>query len=298
LGGKMAETQIFLEYSDAEQTIRHRMECVANNILSLPDIENPEIWELTRHIHAAKAHASDYLSNLSMEMDLLYDETKKYGKQLEATANDVSILLKMHRPGYSDMIKDAISDVLESGNSFKKCLNQLITDISAFDNEITADARSLLSDQQTVQLHLSEDEDQLRNLAYEMELLRVQLESERRAEIIVGIFTFGIGAAIMELSIRAERLEEHIRDANIQAKYMNQQINELHSISLALAAFINGTTILSGLAINLEKEWQTVVANLKEVTDHKVTECFIEAAIKSILLDWNDVVKIVEGLRN
>ncbi len=294
----MPEMQYFLEALDGQQTVRRQMESLANNLRSLPDIANPQMPDLAPHISAVKTHAYDYLSGLSEEMNHFYDETINYGEELEKAANHALAVLKSGRSEASTDVIELFRPVLDSGNSIEASLNQLCKDIGAFDDKINADARNLLSDQQKAQQLLAGDEARLYSLNMRIESLKRELESKRRTEIIAGIFTLGIAAAIMELTNYMESTERDISEARRQTAIVHQQDDQLFATCSALTAFINGTAVLSGLAMNLEKGWQTVIADLKEITDHKIPENFMEATINSILADWKQVAKAVEGLRN
>ncbi|MCR1315166.1 hypothetical protein NR288_24445 [Enterobacter sp. BT855] len=116
-------------------------------------------------------------------------------------------------------------------------------------------------------------------------------------EIIIGIFTFGIGAAIMELTGYVQSTEQAIAQAQQETGMLYQEIGQLGATSDALNALTKGTAILCGLTQSLQYGWQTVTADLSEVTQQQVTADFLIVSVNTVQANWQEVMRTVEQLQ-
>jgi hypothetical protein len=76
-----------------------------------------------------------------------------------------------------------------------------------------------------------------------------------------------------------------------------QEIGQLGATSDALNALTKGTAILCGLTQSLQYGWQTVTADLSEVTQQQVTADFLIVSVNTVQANWQEVMRTVEQLQ-
>ena len=76
-----------------------------------------------------------------------------------------------------------------------------------------------------------------------------------------------------------------------------QEIGQLGATSDALNALTKGTAILCGLTQSLQYGWQTVTAELSEVTQQQVTADFLIVSVNAVQANWQEVMRTVEQLQ-
>lgn len=280
----------------AQQTVRQQMEGLAQNLRALPAVTDSQIPDLAEHIRQTQGHANDYLSGLSEVMERFYSEIMTYGGVLETVSTQTLKVLRSGAPNAVAMAQDLLQGALNAGGTIDSSLKQLSDDVGIFNDHISADARNLRSDQTKAQQLVAGNEAMLSALKEKERAYQQELKSKRRQEIIIGIFTLGIGAAIMELTGYIKSTERDIDKAKKQATALEGDIARLGATVGALTAFVKAAAILSGLSMNLEKGWQTVSVSLQEVMDHDVPASFMEATVNSILADWDQVAAVAKNL--
>lgn len=282
----------------AEQSVRQQLRNVAAHLMDMPPIEEPQIPDLAANIDAVRTHASMYFNNLSGEMDEVYRAIIRYGQQLQNTNETVLDMLKAN-PGSAVVAKaqSMLKEVLQLAAPVDTLLQRLTATIATFDGLVNGDARNLLGDQAQAQRLLMEDRARLCALNQQMEGLEQQLAYEQREEIIIGIFTLGIGALIMELEHTLQDAEQAIQQVYRQTDMLGQQMSQLGATANALGGFANGTALLSGLAQCLLRGWQTLNASLSEVTQQTVPPAFLVATVNTVSANWVLVLKEVAQLQ-
>ncbi len=272
------------------------MEGLAQNLRALPTVTDSQIPDLAEHIRQTQGHANDYLSGLSESMERFYSEIMTYGEVLDTVSTQALKVLQSDAPNAVAMAQDLLKGALNAGGTIESSLKQLSGDIGIFNDHISADARNLRSDQTRARQLVTGNEAMLAALKEKEHAYQEELKSKRRQEIIIGIFTLGIGAAIMELTGYIKSTERDIDKAKKEAAALERDIARLGATIGALTAFVKGTAILSGLSVSLERGWQTVNVSLQEVTDHDVPESFMTATINSIMADWDQVAAVAKNL--
>lgn len=274
----------------AQMTVRQQLSGMAQHLLSLPAINNPQLPSLAVHIQAVRGHAKDYLGPVSTQMDAVNTQLAAYGNALQQTCNQVLALLRGSGGTSPPQVQTMLVALQAAGTPVGQALAQMALSIASFDNNITADARNLLGDQQLAQQLMAADQARMQALMQQLNSLRAELEDKQREEVIVGIFTLGIGAAIMELTGYVQSTESDINAAQQQGGMLSQQMAQLGATTSALTAFTNGTAVLAGLTQTLQHDWQTANAMLNELTQKSVPSAFLQAYINALMADWNELM--------
>ncbi|MBO4150030.1 HBL/NHE enterotoxin family protein [Enterobacter ludwigii] len=288
----------FTQALTAQQNVRQQMMQVAQQLEQLPPINDPQISDLNENIFSVRNHANYYLSDIVVKMDSLYSEVIKFGGELDSTvANIRSELNGPDGQEYLTKAQGQIKQLLADSAPLSASLNDFNKVIISFNNDITTDSRNLLADQQRAQQLLAADQARLEALNAQLNALNAELESKKRMEIIIGIFTLGIGAAIMELTGYVQSTERAIAQAQQETGMLYQEIGQLGATSDALNALTKGTAILCGLTQSLQYGWQTVTAELSEVTQQQVTADFLIVSVNAVQANWQEVMRTVEQLQ-
>ncbi|NJQ18409.1 HBL/NHE enterotoxin family protein [Pantoea sp. LS15] len=288
----------FTQALTAQQNVRQQMMQVAQQLEQLPPINDPQISDLNENIFSVRNHANYYLSDIVVKMDSLYSEVIKFGGELDSTvANIRSELNGPDGQEYLTKAQGQIKQLLADSAPLSASLNDFNQVIISFNNDITTDSRNLLADQQRAQQLLAADQARLEALNAQLNALNAELESKKRMEIIIGIFTLGIGAAIMELTGYVQSTERAIAQAQQETGMLYQEIGQLGATSDALNALTKGTAILCGLTQSLQYGWQTVTAELSEVTQQQVTADFLIVSVNAVQANWQEVMRTVEQLQ-
>jgi chromosome segregation ATPase len=288
----------FTQALTAQQNVRQQMTQVAQQLEQLPPINDPQISDLNRNILSVHNHANYYLSDIVVKMDSLYSEVIKFGDELDSTV--ASIRSELNGPDGQEYLTKAqgqIKKLLSDSAPLSASLNNFNEVVISFNNDITTDSRNLLADQQRAQQLLAADRARLEALNAQLNALNAELESKKRMEIIIGIFTLGIGAAIMELTGYVQSTERAIGQAQQETGMLYQEIGQLGATSDALNALTKGTAILCGLTQSLQYGWQTVTAELSEVTQQQVTADFLIVSVNTVQANWQEVMRTVEQLQ-
>ncbi|HBH7064849.1 TPA: HBL/NHE enterotoxin family protein [Enterobacter cloacae] len=288
----------FTQALTAQQNVRQQMTQVAQQLEQLPPINDPQISDLNGNILSVHNHANYYLSDIVVKMDSLYSEVVKFGDELDSTvANIRSELNGPDGQEYLTKVQGQIKQLLSDSAPLSASLNDFNEVVISFNNDITTDSRNLLADQQRAQQLLAADRARLEALNAQLNALKAELESKKRTEIIIGVFTFGIGAAIMELTGYVQSTERAIGQAQQETGMFYQEIGQLGATSDALNALTKGTAILCGLTQSLQYGWQTVTAELSEVTQQQVTADFLIVSVNTVQANWQEVMRTVEQLQ-
>ncbi|TFB20304.1 hypothetical protein E3U32_20930 [Lelliottia nimipressuralis] len=288
----------FTQALTAQQNVRQQMTQVAQQLEQLPPINDPQISDLNGNILSVHNHANYYLSDIVVKMDSLYSEVIKFGGELDSTvANIRSELNGPDGQEYLTKAQGQIKQLLSDSAPLSASLNDFNGVVISFNNDITTDSRNLLADQQRAQQLLAADRARLEALNAQLNALNAELESKKRMEIIIGIFTLGIGAAIMELTGYVQSTERAIGQAQQETGILYQEIGQLGATSDALNALTKGTAILCGLTQSLQYGWQTVTAELSEVTQQQVTADFLIVSVNTVQANWQEVMRTVEQLQ-
>ena len=288
----------FTQALTAQQNVRQQMTQVAQQLEQLPPINDPQISDLNGNILSVHNHANYYLSDIVVKMDSLYSEVIKFGGELDSTvANIRSELNGPDGQEYLTKAQGQIKQLLSDSTPLSASLNNFNEVVISFNNDITTDSRNLLADQQRAQQLLAADRARLEALNAQLNALNAELESKKRMEIIIGIFTLGIGAAIMELTGYVQSTERAIGQAQQETGMLYQEIGQLGATSDALNALTKGTAILCGLTQSLQYGWQTVTAELSEVTQQQVTADFLIVSVNTVQANWQEVMRTVEQLQ-
>lgn len=288
----------FTQALTAQQNVRQQMTQVAQQLEQLPPINDPQISDLNGNILSVHNHANYYLSDIVVKMDSLYSEVIKFGDELDSTvANIRSELNGPDGQEYLTKAQGQIKQLLSDSAPLSASLNNFNEVVISFNNDITTDSRNLLADQQRAQQLLAADRARLEALNAQLNALNAELESKKRMEIIIGIFTLGIGAAIMELTGYVQSTERAIGQAQQETGVLYQEIGQLGATSDALNALTKGTAILCGLTQSLQYGWQTVTAELSEVTQQQVTADFLIVSVNTVQANWQEVMRTVEQLQ-
>lgn len=288
----------FTQALAAQQNVRQQMKQVAQQLEQLPPINDPQISDLNENIVSVHNHANYYLSDIVVKMDSLYSEVIRFGDELDSTvANIRSELNGPDGQGYLTKAQGQIKQLLSDSAPLSASLNNFNEVVISFNNDITSDSRNLLADQQKAQQLLAADRARLEALNAQLNALNAELESKKRMEIIIGIFTLGIGAAIMELTGYVQSTERAIGQAQQETVRLYQEIGQLGATSDALNALTKGTAILCGLTQSLQYGWQTVTAELSEVTQQQVTADFLIVSVNTVQANWQEVMRTVEQLQ-
>lgn len=288
----------FTQALTAQQNVRQQMTQVAQQLEQLPPINDPQISDLNGNILSVHNHANYYLSDIVVKMDSLYSEVIKFGGELDSTvANIRSELNGPDGQEYLTKAQGQIKQLLSDSTPLSASLNDFNKVVISFNNDITMDSRNLLADQQRAQQLLAADRARLEALNAQLNALNAELESKKRMEIIIGIFTLGIGAAIMELTGYVQSTERAIGQAQQETGMLYQEIGQLGATSDALNALTKGTAILCGLTQSLQYGWQTVTAELSEVTQQQVTADFLIVSVNTVQANWQEVMRTVEQLQ-
>lgn len=288
----------FTQALTAQQNVRQQMTQVAQQLEQLPPINDPQISDLNGNILSVHNHANYYLSDIVVKMDSLYSEVIKFGDELDSTvANIRSELNGPDGQEYLTKAQGQIKQLLSDSAPLSASLNNFNEVVISFNNDITTDSRNLLADQQRAQQLLAADRARLEALNAQLNALNAELESKKRMEIIIGIFTLGIGAAIMELTGYVQSTERAIGQAQQETGMLYQEIGQLGATSDALNALTKGTAILCGLTQSLQYGWQTVTAELSEVTQQQVTADFLIVSVNTVQANWQEVMRTVEQLQ-
>lgn len=288
----------FTQALTAQQNVRQQMTQVAQQLEQLPPINDPQISDLNGNILSVHNHANYYLSDIVVKMDSLYSEVIKFGGELDSTvANIRSELNGPDGQEYLTKAQGQIKQLLSDSTPLSTSLNDFNKVVISFNNDITMDSRNLLADQQRAQQLLAADRARLEALNAQLNALNAELESKKRMEIIIGIFTLGIGAAIMELTGYVQSTERAIGQAQQETGMLYQEIGQLGATSDALNALTKGTAILCGLTQSLQYGWQTVTAELSEVTQQQVTADFLIVSVNTVQANWQEVMRTVEQLQ-
>lgn len=288
----------FTQALTAQQNVRQQMTQVAQQLEQLPPINDPQISDLNGNILSVHNHANYYLSDIVVKMDSLYSEVIKFGDELDSTvANIRSELNGPDGQEYLTKAQGQIKQLLSDSAPLSASLNNFNGVVISFNNDITTDSRNLLADQQRAQQLLAADRARLEALNAQLNALNAELESKKRMEIIIGIFTLGIGAAIMELTGYVQSTERAIGQAQQETGMLYQEIGQLGATSDALNALTKGTAILCGLTQSLQYGWQTVTAELSEVTQQQVTADFLIVSVNTVQANWQEVMRTVEQLQ-
>lgn len=288
----------FTQALTAQQNVRQQMTQVAQQLEQLPPINDPQISDLNGNILSVHNHANYYLSDIVVKMDSLYSEVIKFGGELDSTvANIRSELNGPDGQEYLTKAQGQIKQLLSDSAPLSASLNDFNGVVISFNNDITTDSRNLLADQQRAQQLLAADRARLEALNAQLNALNAELESKKRMEIIIGIFTLGIGAAIMELTGYVQSTERAIGQAQQETGILYQEIGQLGATSDALNALTKGTAILCGLTQSLQYGWQTVTAELSEVTQQQVAADFLIVSVNTVQANWQEVMRTVEQLQ-
>lgn len=288
----------FTQALTAQQNVRQQMTQVAQQLEQLPPINDPQISDLNGNILSVHNHANYYLSDIVVKMDSLYSEVVKFGGELDSTvANIRSELNGPDGQEYLTKAQGQIKQLLSDSAPLSAALNDFNEVVISFNNDITTDSRNLLADQQRAQQLLAADRARLEALNAQLNALKAELESKKRTEIIIGVFTLGIGAAIMELTGYVQSTERAIGQAQQETGMLYQEIGQLSATSDALNALTKGTAILCGLTQSLQYGWQTVTAELSEVTQQQVTADFLIVSVNTVQANWQEVMRTVEQLQ-
>ncbi|MFW7250577.1 HBL/NHE enterotoxin family protein [Enterobacter sp. BNK-34] len=288
----------FTQALTAQQDVRQQMKLVAQQLEQLPPINDPQIPDLNENIVSVHNHANYYLSDIVVEMDSLYSEVIRFGDELDSTVSNIrSELNGPDGQGYLTKAQGQIKQLLSDSAPLSASLNNFNEVVISFNNDITTDSRNLLADQQRAQQLLAADRARLEALKAQLNALNAELESKKRMEIIIGIFTLGIGAAIMELTGYVQSTERAIGQAQQETERLYQEIGQLGATSDALNALTKGTAILCGLTQSLQYGWQTVTAELSEVTQQQVTADFLIVSVNTVQANWQEVMRTVEQLQ-
>ena len=288
----------FTQALTAQQNVRQQMTQVAQQLEQLPPINDPQISDLNGNILSVHNHANYYLSDIVVKMDSLYSEVVKFEGELDSTvANIRSELNGPDGQEYLTKAQGQIKQLLSDSAPLSAALNDFNEVVISFNNDITTDSRNLLADQQRAQQLLAADRARLEALNAQLNALKAELESKKRTEIIIGVFTLGIGAAIMELTGYVQSTERAIGQAQQETGMLYQEIGQLSATSDALNALTKGTAILCGLTQSLQYGWQTVTAELSEVTQQQVTADFLIVSVNTVQANWQEVMRTVEQLQ-
>jgi len=288
----------FTQALAAQQNVRQQMKQVAQQLEQLPPINDPQISDLNENIVSVHNHANYYLSDIVVKMDSLYSEVIRFGDALDSTV--ANIRSELNGPDGQEYLAKAqgqIKQLLSDSAPLSASLNNFNEVVISFNNDITSDSRNLLADQQKAQQLLAADRARLEALNAQLNALNAELESKKRMEIIIGIFTLGIGAAIMELTGYVQSTERAIGQAQQETERLYQEIGQLGATSDALNALTKGTAILCGLTQSLQYGWQTVTAELSEVTQQQVTADFLIVSVNTVQANWQEVMRTVEQLQ-
>lgn len=288
----------FTQALAAQQNVRQQMKQVAQQLEQLPPINEPQISDLNENIVSVHNHANYYLSDIVVKMDSLYSDVIRFGDALDSTV--ANIRSELNGPDGQEYLAKAqgqIKQLLSDSSPLSASLNNFNEVVISFNNNITSDSRNLLADQQKAQQLLVADRARLEALNAQLNALNAELESKKRMEIIIGIFTLGIGAAIMELTGYVQSTERAIGQAQQETERLYQEIGQLGATSDALNALTKGTAILCGLTQSLQYGWQTVTAELSEVTQQQVTADFLIVSVNTVQANWQEVMRTVEQLQ-
>lgn len=288
----------FTQALAAQQNVRQQMKQVAQQLEQLPPINDPQISDLNENIVSVHNHANYYLSDIVVKMDSLYSEVIRFGDELDSTVSNIRS--ELNGPDGQEYLAKAqgqIKQLLSDSAPLSASLNNFNEVVISFNNDITSDSRNLLADQQKAQQLLAADRARLEALNAQLNALNAELESKKRMEIIIGIFTLGIGAAIMELTGYVQSTERAIGQAQQETERLYQEIGQLGATSDALNALTKGTAILCGLTQSLQYGWQTVTAELSEVTQQQVTADFLIVSVNTVQANWQEVMRTVEQLQ-
>lgn len=288
----------FTQALTAQQNVRQQMKQVAQQLEQLPPINDPQISDLNENIVSVHNHANYYLSDIVVKMDSLYSEVIRFGDELDSTVSNIRS--ELNGPDGQEYLAKAqgqIKQLLSDSAPLSASLNNFNEVVISFNNDITSDSRNLLADQQKAQQLLAADRARLEALNAQLNALNAELESKKRMEIIIGIFTLGIGAAIMELTGYVQSTERAIGQAQQETERLYQEIGQLGATSDALNALTKGTAILCGLTQSLQYGWQTVTAELSEVTQQQVTADFLIVSVNTVQANWQEVMRTVEQLQ-
>ena len=288
----------FTQALTAQQNVRQQMTQVAQQLEQLPPINDPQIPDLNENIVSVHNHANYYLSDIVVKMDSLYSEVIRFGDELDSTVSNIRS--ELNGPDGQEYLAKAqgqIKQLLSDSAPLSASLNDFDGVVISFNNDITTDSRNLLADQQRAQQLLAADRARLEALNAQLNALNAELESKKRMEIIIGIFTLGIGAAIMELTGYVQSTERAIGQAQQETGVLYQEIGQLGATSDALNALTKGTAILCGLTQSFQYGWQTVTAELSEVTQQQVTADFLIVSVNTVQANWQEVMRTVEQLQ-
>ncbi len=273
----------------AQQSVYNMMQVTAQQMLGLPSISSSPISDLPAHIVMVKNDAQWFIGALSQQINTWVSTLSAFGNTLNTAADRALTVLQGGDASAVTQAQQIMQTVLSQGGSVSSALQAFNSSLGDYNNRITADNRNFANDQQQAQQLLAADQAQLAALNARYNALQQELADKRRTEIIVGIFTFGIGAAIMELTGYIESTEHDIANAQQQTAILQQQMAQLGACYSLLRSFANGSAILSGLTANMQTEWQTLNASLQEIVGHPVPADFLKANILAILKDWQQV---------
>ncbi len=273
----------------AQQSVYNMMQATAQQMLGLPSISSSPISDLPAHIVMVKNDAQWFIGALSQQINTWVSTLSAFGNTLNTAADRALTVLQGGDASAVTQAQQIMQPVLSQGGSVSSALQAFNSSLGDYNNRIAADNRNFANDQQQAQQLLAADQAQLAALNAQYNALQQELADKRRTEIIVGIFTFGIGAAIMELTGYIESTEHDIANAQQQTAILQQQMAQLGACYSLLRSFANGSAILSGLTANMQTEWQTLNASLQEIVGHPVPADFLKANILAILKDWQQV---------
>jgi len=273
----------------AQQTVYSLMQSTAQQMLALPSISSSPIPDLPGHIASVKTDAQWFISNLSAQIGNWVNTLDTFGVALTTAANKALAILQVGDANAVTQAQQTLQPVLAQGDGVTAALMAFNAGLADYNNGIASDNRNFQTDQMQAQQMLAGDQARLQALNAQYNALQQELADKRRTEIIVGIFTFGIGAAIMELTGYIESTQRDIANAEQQTDQLQQQLAQLGACYSLLRSFADGSAVMSGLAANMLTEWQTLGASLEEVVSHPVPAAFLQANILAILKDWQQV---------
>lgn len=266
----------------------------AQNILNQPDLSNPSIPSLAGDVQAAKQSASDWLQNLSPQVESVKQGIVSFAGQFNQEYATLTSLVPTvgSDPTAAARFQSTLAALNTQIGGYQGQVQNLNNALDTFREQVETNDRALGGDAQQAQSQISGLQAQMQTVGQQLSKVNHELDQERSASglalrILEDIFSLGLA----ELANNQSQLENESNQLQGQLNQLQQQTNSLYQISNYLQTFGGLADQLVTGVTGLSQAWQTLSSRLNDVSGNvSAGSAFLGAELQQMQSEWNDVL--------
>lgn len=281
------------------------MDTLAEKLLAMPPLSDPQIPDLNRHMHDLKSNMHFYVGMLTQEMGQVYASVENFHSHAQRALQQVhSMVSKAPKPNDEatvDRIRGLAKALESEALQGSQAIHTLNGALEHFSDQVETTTRLLITDQHAAQALVSADQSRVNSLNSKISSLRSKVSRLKKKEIWCGILTIGICTAVMEAEHDVEKAQHDLKAAQDALTGANAELLHLEAVTSSLSGLSSNALNVVQFSTGLLKGWQTVDADLGEIQSAKLPTqaplIFLQAGFERIAKDWETLAKAVKALR-